>query len=226
VAIKIKKKTDVRDEAKQPDQIYTFTQRVFNQLEKRMVVVGAILGGVLLLIIVVSLIGGSAASSETEAGATVLEAAMLLERPVGEDEAAEGDTRPRFPTLTAQSEAVRSALSSQLAESGRWAAAWRTAPPRSRWGYPGAHTRYQAVVAGADGTLVSWWHCKGWRRLRLRPAIFRGPGNARPAGSRGAEHGCFALGSGPPDRGQRTRPGSAAAWRSRAPRGSWRRPKD
>lgn len=110
MAIKVKKKTSRRDEAKAPDQIYTFNEKVFNYIEKNRVQLGIGLGVLLLCIVGFSVWRDSASSSSIEDGAELMEQTVLINSPIGEAPAGLEETRQSFETATERATAVREAL--------------------------------------------------------------------------------------------------------------------
>jgi len=117
VAIKVKKKTSRRDEAKAPDQIYTFNEKVFNYIEKNRVQLGVGLGALLLCIVGITVWRDSASSGAMEKGAELMEQTVLVNSPIGEAPAGLEDSRPTFDTEAERAQAVREALTPWTGES-------------------------------------------------------------------------------------------------------------
>lgn len=116
MAIKVKRRASRHQEAKQPDQIYTFNERVFNYVEQNKVPFGIGLGAVLIVVVAVSAMSGRVKSRNVEAGSALLTSTQLLEATITE-EPVEDDPQPFFASIQARSEAVRQAVADEVAES-------------------------------------------------------------------------------------------------------------
>jgi hypothetical protein len=155
VAIKVKRKEPSRRQAaKQPDQIYTVSERAFNTLERnKKIVLGGIVA-VLVLIVVITLIARMSAKSSQESGAELTSAALLVDAPIAGDGA--GAARS-FASSAARAEAVRAAVASRVEGSNAPVAArLLDAIASSTLGeHARAGTHLQAVSESDDTPLVA-----------------------------------------------------------------------
>lgn len=115
MAIKVKRKTSRRDEAAEPDQIYTFNEKVFNYIETNKLHFGIGLAGILIAVIVVSTWRSSSHEGAMESGGELLALTEVGNYPIGVSPYGEDDTRQSFETAKERAEAVRAAVAPALA---------------------------------------------------------------------------------------------------------------
>jgi tetratricopeptide (TPR) repeat protein len=155
VAIKVKRKQTVREEAKQ-DQIYETGSKMFEYLEEHKL--GFAIGVVSIFVAVLlgSMLLGSRSDDTRAVGASVLGAARLLSAPIGDDPN-EDDSLPAFDSEEARSGAVLEALSEVLYTDNPGAAAELLAGTVSAtMGDAGqAQQRFRSASSSSDSPLLT-----------------------------------------------------------------------